>query len=133
MNDLSSLAALTSSPSCLLRELGVGKRIFLLRLKGSRESGVVPLETIEENIRQYGTADLAVPVQGWLTILRVENWQKERLCCVKLRFDYSTGAFDFGLCRTSRDDSFWLSTQAMYQKQYKLTLIPLGFFPDLFP
>lgn len=133
VNNPSSLAALVSSPSYFLEELGVGRSIFLLRLSGSGESGVVPLATIEENIRQYGPADLAVPVRKWLAILRVENWQKERLYCVKLRLDYSTGTFDFGMCRKNQEDSFWLSTQVMWQKGYKLTLVPLGFFPDLCP
>jgi hypothetical protein len=135
VNDSSSLAALMSSPSYLLRELGVKEEIFLLRLRGPGEnSGFVPLEELDTNIRSRGCASLAVVRRGKrLSVLRLRDPFGKKFFFAALDFDYLEGAFLVGLCQEDYSNPEWVKILDVWQKGYTLKLVPMGKFPSVFP
>jgi len=134
VQDISSLKVLLDSPGCLLKELGVGENIFLLRFLDVHErSGFIPLRTLDENIHMNGRAHLLCQVEAIWTMLRFDNAYGPSRKCVALGYSHRYQSFLFELCQTGKEDSICMTAREVWQQGYKLTLVPIGIFPTANP
>lgn len=107
--DRMDLTLMEGSPSCLLRDLGLEKDIFLFRPTEDPWGEVIPLQCLDDNIIHRGVAHLmrvrrssdGEVEEGRLLCLECQDKRVLKLVSLQLS---ATGRFEFGVCYDSSRD-----------------------------